>query len=436
MINLDLSEEVIQSVSDGFFSMLTDVFEVDVEIEPEELKLIERFSPQGNTTVYIDYIGSVIGLVAMSASHDVFGACFEIPEIESFGMDEDLYINELSGPLKECMNTVAGKCLPILAGHISCVSMLAPKVLYGNVIYPKTPCLEKKIKTSLGDVYFYFLIDRMKLDTAKAIERLEYSERSTKNAVESMGVLYKGLESTQLQVLNEVGSTIEHIKNLKAVIEETEGGSVTDEASSALNSLENTQDLMSKRISDIVHDLNMFKGMLLHELRVTKVTESDLLREVNLVGCLSERSNLDFFSDIRSGHLVVNVDNIYNHTTDGVNMWVREMARCDDTLKVEFVRCSSHFLKISQRFSGFLGRGNVRSLSAHYYCPSCEFKDQFEFHLEQLHRPLEVPVVECNCGCNMELWSGSDQTALVQFLNDLSGDEGDSDSDDDFAFSP
>lgn len=441
MINFELSEKVIQSVSDGFFSMLTDVFDVDVEISPEELKLVERFSPHGDTVVHIDYVGSVVGLVAISASREVFGACFDIGSFENSGMDEETYANELAGPLKECMNTVAGKCLPILAGQISCVSMLAPKVLFGYVLYPKTPCLEKKVVTNFGDLHFHFYIDRMKLDTAKAIERLELSETSTKSAIESMEVLYQGLESTQLQVLSEVGDTIEHIRNLKSVIEgeEEEGGSISDEACSALNNLENTQELMSKRISDIVHDLNMFKGMLLHDLRVTKVTESDLLREVNLVGCLSERSNLNFFSDNKSGYLVVNVDNIYNHNIAGVNMWIRAISRCADSLRIEFVRCSSHFLGIAQQHKDLLGQGSVRSLSAHYFCPSCEFKEQFEFHLDQLDRQMDVPEVECNCGCSMTLWEGCDQSALVKFLTERnSGDDEDDDvdSDENFAFSP
>lgn len=421
MTDRELSEDVIRSVSDGFFSVISDMFELDLKIISSKMTLIERFKPKGEAIVHIDYIGSVVGLVAISASPEVFGHCFELKSLEDSGLSSEDYFNELAGPLKECMNTVAGKCLPILAGHISCVSMLAPKVLYGNISYPKTPCLEKTVTTDVGDFSFYFLIDRMKLDTAKAIARLESTERSSKSVVESMGMLYKSLESTQLQVLSEVGDTISHIKNLKEFIDgkQEDGEEISQDAASALSNLKNTQDLMSKRLSDIVHDLNMFKGMLLHDLRVTKVRESDRLREVNLVGLLSENSNLDFFGDITEGHLVINVNNVYNHNDSGVRIWIKRVSACKKTLDIEYVRCSSHFLSISQMYPDFLGTGKVRSISAHYFCASCEFKEEFELHIDQIDTHLEVPKVECNCGNDMELWEGCDQSGLVNFLSDI-----------------
>ncbi len=421
MIDRQLSENMIESVSDGFFAVLSDMFDRNLQVQSSQLNLLESFKPQGDVIVHIDYIGSVVGLVAVSASEDVFGLCFDLERRDETEISEEEYFNELVGPLKECMNTVAGKCLPILSGHISCVSMLAPKVLYGNISYPKTPCLEKIVKTNVGDFSFYFLIDRMKLDTAKAISRLESSDRTTKSVIESMSLLYKNLETTQLQVLSEVGDTISHIQKLKVYIEDKQkdGEDVSEEAVSALSNLKNTQDLMSKRLSDIVHDINMFKGMLLHDLRVTKVRESDTLREVSLVGLLSGHSDLSFFSDIDKGLLVINVNNVYNHNDSGVHVWVKNVTDCAKSLSIEYVRCSSHFLEISQLYPGFLGRGNVRSISAHYFCPSCEFKEEFELHIDQIDTHLDVPTVECNCGNDMELWEGCDQSGLVKYLNDL-----------------
>lgn len=436
MNDVEMSTAVTDAVVKIYLSLLEDMFEVELKVLDDEAEIKERFSPSGNSIVQIDYIGSIVGLVAISANDDVFGRCFDMPSREESGKDLVDYHQELTGALKECMNTVAGKCLPILAQQHSCITMLAPKVLFGNLSYPKTPCIERKLTTDIGDLYFYFLIDNMKLETTKVIDKLESSERSSKEVIESMSDLYKDMESAQRQVLNDVGMSISRIESLNSYIEKScdddigeaceyrVGGErkVTEgkaEVCAAIASLTHTQNLMGKRLADIVHDLNMYKGMLRHELRVTKVSESSHVKEVSLSGFLTENANLTFFNDIDSGELVVNANSLYNHTKEGAELWVRAIANCPSELNITFVHCSDHFLSLSQDYPGFLGEGCIASVSAHYYCQSCELKEEFELHLDNIEDDFGVPKVECSCSSEMVLWQGCDQSSLLLFFGAL-----------------
>lgn len=437
MNDLDIAESITATVCKSYLSLLMDLFEVEVEVLEDKVEVKERFNPSGNSVVQIDYIGSIVGLVAISASDSVFGRCFDMPSpTEKPDMDILDFHQELTGALKECMNTVAGKCLSLLAKKHSCITMLAPKVLFGNLSYPKTPCMERKLVTNIGEISFYFLVDNMKLETSKVIDKLETAEKSSKEVITSMSSLYEDMEAAQRQVLNDVGTSIKRIESLNEYIEracddEMDGAcelrdpdnrKITEgkaEVCAAVASLTHTQNLMGKRLADIVHDLNMYKGMLRHELRVTKVRESSHVREVSLSGFLTENANLAFFNDINSGQLVVNTKNFYNHTTEGLTLWLRIIGNCPDEVSITFVHCSEHFLSLSQQHSGFLGNGSIASVSAHYYCETCELKEEFELHLDHVEDDFGVPKVECSCSNEMVLWEGCDQSALLLFFGAL-----------------
>jgi len=64
-----------------------------------------------------------------------------------------------------------------------------------------------------------------------------------------------------------------------------------------------------------------------------------------------------------------------------------------------------------------IGDGEVESISAHYHCHSCLYKDEVTFCLDCDISEWQLPEVVCVCGKKMTLWEGYSQDSISEYLN-------------------
>ena len=408
-------ESILDIVSSGFFDMIDELFDIDVKPELIGKHDLSQFNPTDGTIVYIDFIGSITGVAAISANSEMLAKCFEIES----GLSESQFRFELEGPLKEIMNTVAGKSLRIMMESFSAVTMLTPKVIYGQVSYPKIPCYCRVYSTECGDVKFYFSVDYMKLDMARALEKLEATEHKTQEMMISLVDIRSELEHTQENLLTDVRVTMSKMSEIERLIGARSSYS-DEQLDSALKApikiLKHTKGIMTKRLSDTIHYLTVFKNMLMADMYITRVDECDEHVEVTLSGFVTEEADLSFMHEISEGKLIINTKNIMNHTNGGLQLWVNNLSRVSDNVEVSFCECSPEFLNMWLEDAGVVGQGIIKSIAAHFYCRGCESRDEVTFFMDYALDYWSLPSVHCSCSYEMDLWEGHNQQSVLDYL--------------------
>ncbi|PCJ16694.1 MAG: hypothetical protein COB04_10260 [Gammaproteobacteria bacterium] len=412
--HLHTISRVLTTLSSVCFELVEDVFDVDVDINESNDYKAETFNPLGDTIAYIDFIGSVTGVVAVAADSDVFSALFDL-ELDS---SKTSPINCVESPLKEVMNTVAGKCLGIMTEQYMAVTMLTPKVICGKVSYPIIDCFYKVVSTSVGDISFYYIIDKMKLDLVKALEKLEATEAKTREVLNSLGGLHLRLENAQDHIVSEISETMSKMHEIDEFFSSKDKSTLTVNAD-ACEALANTKDIMTDRLSDTIHSLTVFKNMLMSDLHIRRISEASNHLEVSLSGFIGGDADLSFMHEIDQGRLIINTKNIMNHTNGGVKVWCNHLKRVTKAVDVSFVECSAEFIKMCLEDQSMIANAQIESISAHYQCQDCNYRDEITFSMDRNVLDLKLPEVICNCGQVMELWKGVSQDDIATYLTKL-----------------
>ena len=128
----------------------------------------QEFAPPFSCIAQLDYTGSSVGFLALSGEYKTLETMFGMPAWSPIGR----------GILKELLNTASGHLLELLRAVCPVITLLSPKIIEGQVDYPKVSCLSRMIKTSYGDLYFAVVIDLRALEIDTVLkEALETKER-------------------------------------------------------------------------------------------------------------------------------------------------------------------------------------------------------------------------------------------------------------------
>ena len=96
---------------------------------------------------------------------------------------------------KEVVNTAAGDCLELLKDEHPALTILAPRVIYGTVSYPRVTCHLREVQTEIGIFNFSFSVDAMKLEINHLTERLQQSEERLKRMLDEVKLAKQAAEA-------------------------------------------------------------------------------------------------------------------------------------------------------------------------------------------------------------------------------------------------
>ena len=408
-------EPVIELLSSFYFVLLDELFETALVPGESSEFTTPSFCPEGNTIAYIDFVGSITGVVAIAADSKVFAQCFDIP------CEGDIR-NAIESPLKEVMNTVAGKCLSLMTKQYLAITMLTPRIISGSVSYPKIKCFCKTVATDYGDISFYYSVDTMKLEMVRALEKLEATESKTQEVLKTLGGLHTRLESAQQHIISEISDTMSKMTEIEkyfSVNDLDDSMPEEDRRRIPIAALVNTKDVMTARLGDTIHYLTIFKNMLMSDLQVRKITEGSRHLEVSLSGFVGDDADYRFMHEVSEGKLIISTKNIMNHTEGGVQVWINHISRIPTAVEISFIESSPEFLNMAIDHPNIVGHGSVVSISAHYHCKGCHSKDEVVFYLDNDFVDQVIPTVVCVCGQEMNLWDGCSQDSIAAYIDNL-----------------
>lgn len=159
-----------------FFQTVNDLTGYEIQVISEDPLKKQIFSPSSSLFVELDFIGSIVGNLSIFCP---------FPQLQDMVQDSGEMSKYEKGEmmvsiLKEVLNTVAGHMLPRLRRFCPIITLLAPKVIRGNVYYPQISCYSKTVRTSLGEFQFCICIDEKRLE----IQELLKETRRMKNEIE------------------------------------------------------------------------------------------------------------------------------------------------------------------------------------------------------------------------------------------------------------
>ncbi len=414
--------EIAESLCADFFRSLDDLFEVELNHKTIECCTESTFLPRGNCIAEVGYIGSVAGFMSICADESVLSQCFgETGEIPTDEEERENFRAQINGPLKEIINTCAGKCLKKLLAIYPVITMQTPKIIYGSVSFPKVMCVRHSVKCDAGNVHFYISMDAMRLDITRIVEELETSEKKNQQVIKSLGILYANLEQTQSGLLSEVGATIGKIEALQTLVasnDNDQGEKFKLDIQSVATALSSTREHMNRHLGNTIHDLRIFKNRLLDQLLVTKIWKDADHLEVSLAGYLNENANLSFFLEKKSGLLTVNTKNLFNFNASGAQIWISFLGRIPQAVDISYQECSAEFLEFFQTNERFMNRFHIDSIASYYTCRQCRYTDEVIIHTDfDDMQNAHLPKVLCSCGQTMEL--GENAEIIADFISKL-----------------
>ena len=124
---------------------------------------------------------------------------------------------------------------------------------------------------------------------------------------------------------------------------------------------------------------------------------------VRIDGDIDETFDIEEFLTGAVGVMVIDLDGVNRITSYGIRSWIDALER----LQVDyycFVRCTPQIVAQLNMVTGFVGKGEVVSFHAPFYCPSCEHITSLVFDLRRAdHRQslatIDAQPVDCpKCG--------------------------------------
>lgn len=127
--------------------------------------------------------------------------------------------------------------------------------------------------------------------------------------------------------------------------------------------------------------------------------------ELSLRGTISERTTLEV-PDHLGAHVIVDGSGVERINSMGVRAWIQFFDRLTALgVPVTVRRLSPALVIQASMISSFLGRAQVESFMAPYYCPGCDHSLEQQFGVQD---PVPDHLACPKCGAAMELDSEKD----------------------------
>lgn len=119
---------------------------------------------------------------------------------------------------------------------------------------------------------------------------------------------------------------------------------------------------------------------------------------------LNERSNFTGLAGQLAGKVIFDMRHLTLIASIGVGKWVSFLRGIPEEVEYEFVHCSVGFCVQASYLTDMLGRGEITSFFAPYFCAHCTCDVERELDAASLRTdPLEIPVMHCAvCGQKLE----------------------------------
>jgi len=166
---------LLDKLSTGCLQAINDMSGLSLAIERYSDYELEAFCCQMKMITILDFSGSIMGFCAVSFEEQMAANILGLGTLPSESERDELR-SEYGGFFKEILNSSSGDWFTLLQKDYPVLTILSPKIIYGTVVYPRTPCYIREVETEIGTFNFYFSIDMMKLDVNRLRERLLQSE--------------------------------------------------------------------------------------------------------------------------------------------------------------------------------------------------------------------------------------------------------------------
>ena len=177
---IELLPDLLSRLADGYLLAIKGMTGVSVVVEEFDTYEQQTFTAQGEMIGMIDFTGCVVGFLAVSLDEQTIANALGSGPLPPLEQRAEMR-TEYEGFLMEVLNSVSGDSLGPLEWY-SPITILAPRIIYGVVRYPKIMCLTRRVSTSIGTFYFTVTIDTMQLEINRLADRLKRSEEQLLNA--------------------------------------------------------------------------------------------------------------------------------------------------------------------------------------------------------------------------------------------------------------
>ena len=158
---LHLDEPILQKMSGAFIQTIQEMLGVTLVVVEEGSVTRSKFEPHFSMIAMVEFTGPVIGYMAISLSEEMASTLINT-DVSLPLAEERMAMREESGDVfKEIINVIGGQCTSLLSQNFPAMTMLSPKIIYGVVMFPNTPCAQKILKTDLGTIEMFFSVDLM-----------------------------------------------------------------------------------------------------------------------------------------------------------------------------------------------------------------------------------------------------------------------------------
>lgn len=137
----------------------------------------------------------------------------------------------------------------------------------------------------------------------------------------------------------------------------------------------------------------------LEGLATWRVEPQDDQQWIILQQNLTERSNFDGLTGQLAKEVFFDLRHLALINSVGVSRWIAFLRQMPDSVVYHLAHCSVAFCAQASFVPDMVGRGDVISFYAPYYCPTCDCDLERELHAASLQQSGDVPAMPCpTCG--------------------------------------
>jgi len=178
-------DEILKTLVREFSRCLGDLFELEFEMTEGAFTETDSYTQLGDVVVTIDFIGNATGLISISGSQASFLNIIE----ESNDIETHKVMGIIESPFKELLNTMSGKCLRLMREIDPTMTMSAPRLMIGQISYPKIACSSVDLKTDYGEFRLTYFVNKLRIEVAELIHNFKLEDEKNEEMRESYGEL-------------------------------------------------------------------------------------------------------------------------------------------------------------------------------------------------------------------------------------------------------
>jgi hypothetical protein len=112
---------------------------------------------------------------------------------------------------------------------------------------------------------------------------------------------------------------------------------------------------------------------------------------------LVDRPDLSALAEQLKGQVIFDLRNLTTINSAAVNTWVDFLRAIPDGVDYQFAHCSVAFCTQAGYISDVLGRGQIISCYAPFYCPECDYGEEHEVEVATLGAGYALPPLKNAC---------------------------------------